>query len=88
MGKMWVVPRSVETVTQRESGEKAMSWTEPGVSPLYRVYRWWTAEKAEPRGCATIRNRWKLFPTLSAVRRTLPLESQAIATIALVCATK
>ena len=34
IGKMCVVPRSVETVTQRESGEKAMSCTEPGVSPL------------------------------------------------------
>ena len=34
IGKMWVVPRRVETVTQRESGEKAMSCTDPGVSPL------------------------------------------------------
>ena len=33
MGKMWVVPRRVETATHLESGEKAMSWTEPGVSP-------------------------------------------------------
>ena len=33
MGKMCVVPRSVETATHLESGEKAMSWTEPGVSP-------------------------------------------------------
>ena len=40
MGKMCVVPRSVDTATHRLSGEKATSWTEPGVSPRYSVYRW------------------------------------------------
>ena len=27
-----------------ESGLKAMSWTDPGVSPLYSEYKWWTVE--------------------------------------------
>merc|ERR1719412_379235 len=59
-GKMWVVPRSVDTATHLLSGENATSCTEPGVSPLYRVYRWCTAAKADPRGWAATLNRWKL----------------------------
>ena len=57
IGKMWVVPLRVDTATHLLSGEKATSCTDPGVSPLYRVYRWWTAAKADPRGWATILNK-------------------------------
>ena len=44
IGKMCEVPLRVETATHLESGLNAMSCTDPGVSPLYREYRWCTVE--------------------------------------------
>lgn len=88
MGKTWLVPRNVDTVAHRESGEKLMSWTLAVVSPLWRMYKWWTAAKVGPPGWGWMRNRWKSCPRLSAVNRRRPLGSNLRQTMASVCAAK
>lgn len=82
MGNTCVVPRSVDTATHLESGEKHMSCTLALVSPRCNVYKWWTAPRLGPPGCGCIRNRWKSWPRLSAVNSSMPLGSNCRQTIA------
>lgn len=46
------------------------------VSPLCRVYKWWTAPNEGQMGCGRIWYTWKLFPRTSAVNNSEPLKSR------------
>ena len=50
------------------------------VSPLYSVYKWWTAVWKEDNGWGIILKTWKLCPCLSAVASNIPDGSKVIDT--------
>ena len=58
---------------------KAAKPTLAVVSPLYSVYRWCTAPSEQLQGWAIMRNRWKWWPSLSAVSNIVPLGSKFMA---------
>ena len=76
MGKTCVVPLRVLMATQRLSQLKEMSCTLADVAPRYSWYRWWTAASLESQGWGTKWNTLKVWPSVLAVTRRVPLERE------------